>query len=339
MQLPTSSERGGVMRNGSAPGWEAEPRRQERCARAAKETTVDVYGRNLGTKFGAEDAPFVVTRSLKGAEIAVTEVRVDLPLGRLSDPILEADAYIICLMLRDLPHNSYWEAGRQVSENSLRTGDITIHSLLREPLAVIDKPIHSLHMYLPCAAFHALADQANVPRISQLHYNPGEPVNDDILRHIGLSLLPALRTPERVNRLFTDHITLAMAAHCAQTYGGMEPVSRPIKGGVAPRQEKRSKEMLAGDLTGEIPLHEIADACGLSISHFSRAFRKSTGLSPHAWLLQIRVESAKAMLRAGDTPLSLIAMACGFADQSHFSNVFRRRVGLSPGAWRKTVLS
>jgi AraC-like DNA-binding protein len=246
---------------------------------------------------------------------------------------------MICLMLRDLPHNSYWEAGRQVSENSLRTGDVTIHSLLREPLAVIDKPIHSLLMYLPCAAFHALADQANVPRISQLHYNPGEPVNDEILRHIGLSLLPALRTPERVNRLFMDHITLAMATHCAQTYGGMEPVSRPIKGGLAPWQQKRSKEMLAGDLTGETTLHEIADACGLSISHFSRAFRKSTGLPPHAWLLQIRVESAKAMLRAGDTPLCLIATACGFADQSHFSNVFTRRVGLSPGAWRKTALS
>jgi AraC family transcriptional regulator len=327
------------MRKGGALGWEAEARSQERCARAAKETTVDVYGRNLSTKFGAEDAPFVVTRSLKGAEIAVTEVCVDRPLRRLSDPILKADAYMICLLLRDLPHNSYWEGGRQVSEISLRTGDVTIHSLLREPLAVIDKPVHSLLMYLPCAAFHALADQANVPRISELHYTPGEPVNDGVLRHIGLSLLPGLLTPERVNQLFMDHVTLAMAAHCAQTYGGMEPVSRPIKGGLAPRQEKRSKEMLAGDLRGETPLQEIADACGLSISHFSRAFRKSTGLPPHAWLLQIRIESAKAMLRAGDTPLCLIATVCGFADQSHFSNAFTRRVGLSPGAWRKTLLS
>jgi AraC family transcriptional regulator len=303
------------------------------------QATAGVYGRNLGKKFGAEDAPFIVTRSLKSAEIAVTELCVDRPLGRLSDPIPEADAYMISLMLRDLRQNSYWEEGRQVSENSLRTGDVTLHSLLREPLALIDKPVHSLLLYLPCAAFHALADQANVPRIGELYYKPGEPLNDDIVRRIGLSLLPALRTPERVNRLFIDHITLAMAAHCAQTYGGMEPVSRPIKGGLAPRQEKRSKEMLAGDLTGETPLQEIAAACGLSISHFSRAFRKSTGLSPHAWLLQIRVESSKAMLRAGDTPLCLIAMACGFADQSHFSKVFTRRVGLSPGAWRKTVLS
>jgi AraC-like DNA-binding protein len=115
-----------------------------------------------------------------------------------------------------------------------------------------------------------------------------------------------------------------MQAHC-----------RPIQGGLAAWQEKRSKEMLAGDLTGATPLSEIVQACGLSISHFSREFRRSTGLAPHAWLLHTRVETAKAMLRGREAPLSAIALACGFADQSHFTRVFTRRVGLSPGAWRK----
>jgi AraC-like DNA-binding protein len=96
--------------------------------------------------------------------------------------------------------------------------------------------------------------------------------------------------------------------------------------------------MIAGDLTGAAPLHEIAEACGLSVSHFSRAFRKSTGLAPHAWLLQARIESAKAMLRKRDASLSAIALACGFADRSHFTRVFTRQVGLSPGAWRRVAV-
>jgi AraC-like DNA-binding protein len=245
---------------------------------------------------------------------------------------------MISLMLRDLPSNAYWEEGRQVSAYSLRAGEVTIHDLRREPLALIDKPVYSLLFYIPSAALNALADQANVPRVSELRYKPGVGVFDETLKQIGLSLLPALRTPDRVTRLFTDHVTLALAAHCAQTYGGMQTVSRPLRGGLAPWQEKRSKEMLAGDLTGGTPLHEIAGVCGLSVSHFSRAFHKSTGLAPHAWLLQVRVESAKAMLRRGDASLSTIARACGFADQSHFSRVFTRRAGLSPGAWRKAVL-
>jgi AraC family transcriptional regulator len=308
-------------------------------ANRGSDAVAGVYGQNLGTKFGAEDAPFIATRSLQNGLMAVTELRVDRPLGRLSDPIPRANAYMISLMLSDLPHNSYWEDGRQVSKYSLRAGDVTFHDLLREPLSVIDKPVHSLLLYVPCAAFHALAEQVNVPRISALQYDPGMPVVDDIIRHIGFSLLPALQAPERANRLFTDHVMLALVAHTAQTYGGMQTISRPLKGGLAPWQEKRSKEMLAGDLTGATPLHEIAGTCGLSVSHFSRAFHKSTGLAPHAWLLQARVESAKAMLRSGDASLSTIARACGFADQSHFARVFTHRVRLSPGAWRKAVLA
>jgi AraC family transcriptional regulator len=295
----------------------------------------DAYGRGLAEKFGVDDAPFIVTRSLRSAEIAVTEIRVDRPHGRLSDPIPRADAYMICLMLRDIPGSAYWEDGRQVSAFSRRAGEVTLHDLRRQPLILIDKPIHALLWYLPRAAFHALADQANVPRIEALRYDPGVAVRDDTIKHLGLSTLPALRAPHAVSRLFADHLTLALAAHVAQTYGGMQPYSRPIQGGLAPWREKRCKDMLAGDLTGGTPLHEIARACGLSVSHFSRAFRRSTGLSPHAWLLQMRIEAAKAMLRGRDAPLSLIALACGFADQSHFTRMFSRRVGLSPGAWRK----
>jgi AraC family transcriptional regulator len=307
------------------------------AARPDSQAEANVYGRNLGEKFGAQDAPFVLTRSLQCTEVAVTEVYVDQPRGRLSDPIPRVDAYMICLMLRDLPRNLYWEDGHQVSEFSLKAGSTTLHDLKREPLALMDKPIHSLLWYLPRTALNSLADQANVPRIDELHYKPGVAVFDETVKHIGLSLLPALRTPERVNQLFADHVTLAFAAHAAETYGGMQTVSRPLKGGLAPWQERRSKDMIVGDLTGSTPLRDVADACGLSVSHFSRAFRRSTGLAPHAWLLQARVEAAKAMLQKPHASLSTIARACGFADQSHLSRVFARRVGLSPGAWRKTV--
>ena len=98
-------------------------------ANAGSQAT-DVYGRNLGEKFGAQDAPFVLTRSLQCPELAVTEVYVNQPLGRLSDPIPRVDAYMICLMLRDLPRNLYWEEGRQVSAFSLKAGSITLEESL-----------------------------------------------------------------------------------------------------------------------------------------------------------------------------------------------------------------
>jgi AraC-like DNA-binding protein len=293
------------------------------------------YGQSLGEKFGVEEAPYIVTRSLQRAEIALTEVRIDKALGQLSDPIPREDAYELALVLRDLPDCSYWEDGRQISRNTIRAGECTIHDLRRDPQVLIDQPLHSLLMYLPQTAFNALADEGNVPRVDELSYDPGFGMPDETVRNIGLSLLAGVRAPHEVSQLFLDHVTLGLAAHVARTYGGMHARSRPTQGGLAPWQEKRSKEMLAGDLSGATPLFEVAKACGLSVSHFSRAFRRSTGLAPHAWLLDVRVEAAKSMLRQRDSSLSMIALGCGFADQSHFTRVFTRRVGLSPGAWRK----
>ena len=242
---------------------------------------------------------------------------------------------MICLVLRDLPDCAYWEDGRQVSARPLRVGEVTLHDLRREPRALQDKPIHSLFWYLPRAVLDALADQANVPRIEALRYDPGVGVRDDTLMHLGLAVLPALRRPDEVSRLCADYLALAFAAHTARTYGGMRTVPGPLKGGLAPWQERRAKEMIAADLRGATPLCAIAEVCGLSVSHFSRAFRQSTGLAPHAWLQRRRVETAKAMLRRRDASLCMIALACGFADQSHFTRVFTHQMGLSPGAWRR----
>lgn len=73
----------------------------------------------------------------------------------------------------------------------------------------------------------------------------------------------------------------------------------------------------------------------LSVSHFSRAFRISTGLPPHQWLLRRRVEAAQQLMTVRDLPLSEIAISAGFANQSHFTRVFSAVVGVGPGAWRR----
>lgn len=106
-------------------------------------------------------------------------------------------------------------------------------------------------------------------------------------------------------------------------------------GGLAKWQERRAKEVIAARLDSKLSVNEIADACGLSVNHFTRAFRQSTGQSPHQWLTQRRIERAQALIRQVDLPLSEIAVSCGFADQSHFTRVFTDIVGQSPGAWRR----
>lgn len=115
-------------------------------------------------------------------------------------------------------------------------------------------------------------------------------------------------------------------------------IKRPValsRGGLAPWQAKRACERLESDLGGKLPLEKIAAEFDLSVSHFSRAFRISTGLPPHQWLLRQRVGAAKQLMMVRDLPLSEIAMSAGFANQSHFTRVFSAVVGVSPGIWRR----
>lgn len=297
------------------------------------------YGKELASNFGVDEAPYMVTRVLQRAELAVTELLVDRPPGRISDLIPRQDAYMVCCHLRGRPTYEYWEEGKAFPVQHLRAGDTFIHHLQRDPAAAIDSPLHTMMWLVPRQALNAMAEEANVAHIDELRFDPCVGVADEIVRQISAAMLPALRSPEQVSRLFVDHVALAFTAHVAHAYGGMPNGPRLVKGGLAPWQERRAQEMLAADLVGDIPLAEIAEACGLSVSHFSRAFRKSTGLAPHAWLLQARVEHAMTLLRQRHQSLSEIALACGFVDQSHFTRVFVQRVGLTPGSWQRVTMS
>ncbi|HEX3380388.1 MAG TPA: AraC family transcriptional regulator [Paraburkholderia sp.] len=95
------------------------------------------------------------------------------------------------------------------------------------------------------------------------------------------------------------------------------------------------QERLTGDLVEPVTLAEVAKAAGLSPFHAARLFTQSTGLPPHAWRNQMRLQRALAPLRAG-VPVTDVAAASGFTDQSHFTRHFRRMFGVPPGQWQGT---
>ena len=293
------------------------------------------YGRDFGRNFGLENVPAIITRTLRKAPIAVTEVGSNNPLPQHTDAMPREDAYLIGLQLRDFPRHEYWEEGRQVDIHDLRAGQTTFYDLKRDPVALIDKPYHGVFFYIPRSAFNAIADDAGAPRIDELAYRPGAGVADQTILSLGQSLLAALAAPECASPLFVDHVTLAVGTHVAQCYGRMIPVRRLPRGGLAPWQLRRARELLSANLGGAIALRDIAQECGLSVSHFSRAFRVSAGMAPHQWLLQRRVDHARNLLPDLRMSLSDVALASGFADQSHFTRVFSRLAGCSPGNWRR----
>jgi AraC family transcriptional regulator len=290
------------------------------------------YGEAFGERLHARATSFAA-RSLQNGLLAVTEVKSDSPQHGLSSSLVREDAFLVALQLRDYPIHEYWEDGRPAPVAALRAGDTTMYDVKRDPIFHINNSFHSVHFYFPRVALKAIADNAQAPHIDELRYQPGAGIDDRVMRGLTQSLLPAFEHPEQANRLFVEQVTLSVGVHAAYTYGGMKVEQRTVSGGLAPWQEKRATEILDGNLDGDISPASLAQECGLSASHFARAFRKSTGVAPHQWLLQRRVERARQAMRDTDASLTDIALACGFADQSHFTRVFGKLAGISPGAW------
>lgn len=286
-----------------------------------------------------EGAPSVSTRTLRKSQITVVECRSDRPVGGLSDTVAEQDAFAVGLNVTEYPACEIWESGRCVVKTDVRAEHTLIHDLRREPRFLMDKPFHTLLFHIPQTALDAIAEEATAPRITELARRPGVGTWDETVRYLSRSMFIALERPEQVNSLFVDHVSMAVTAHVAQTYGGLRTLGGPAKGGLAGWQLRRACEMLAANLEGSLSLKEIAVECQLSVSHFSRAFRQSTGHPPHRWLLRHRIEVAKSMMEDRRQPLSQIALATGFADQSHFTRAFASHVGTSPGVWRRTAVA
>ena len=103
--------------------------------------------------------------------------------------------------------------------------------------------------------------------------------------------------------------------------------------GREPQAVARAKELLGSQLAEPPSLEQLAAAVNLSPFHFARVFRRATGLPPHAWLKQRRLEQARALLKSGCMPLA-VAMQLGFADQSHLTRQFKQVYGVGPGEYR-----
>lgn len=99
-----------------------------------------------------------------------------------------------------------------------------------------------------------------------------------------------------------------------------------------------AKALLEARYDEDLSLAEIARSCGLARHRLIRAFRGATGLTPHAYLIDIRVRRARDLLRRGEAP-GTVAAATGFCDQAHLTRAFKARIGVTPGAFRAAHLS
>ena len=153
----------------------------------------------------------------------------------------------------------------------------------------------------------------------------------ELLRMFEDARLALAANPERAPQITLGFVRRIVSSAAA------EPVH--ARGGLAPWQKRKIERYLQENLEHKICMNELAKEARLSISHFCRAFKKSFGDTPHAYVIRLRLELARKLMLTTDEPLSQIALTCGLADQAHLSKLFRRVFHDTPNAWRRRNLT
>ncbi|THK39242.1 AraC family transcriptional regulator [Ensifer sp. MPMI2T] len=263
--------------------------------------------------------------------MSVAHVRSEHVVEKESIAIPNSDSFSTIVQLRPFKDHRLWRNGRLVHDGSHAQGALSITHLAEDWRCEHRSAFDNIRFTIDrkvLSDFLLDNGKANLP---DLKCESGQ--IDPVMYHLGQALLPAVADPENADKLYVDHILLAFQAHLVSRYGGVDlaPVRQH---GLARRQLAAATAYLTEHASRKISMTEVASICDLSTSHFIRAFKKSTGRTPHRWLTEHRIQKAQDLL-LGKTPIAEIAVSCGFTDQSHLTHVFSSICHVSPAVWRR----
>lgn len=188
------------------------------------------------------------------------------------------------------------------------------------------------HCYLdPTFLAHAAYEAANPEKV-QLKLTLSTP--DPLVSQIILALRTVLETDATNSCFYAESMATALAAHLLRNYSTRKHSLSRHEDGLPKYKLKQALEYMNVHLNENMSLATIADELEISQYYFCRLFKQSTGMTPHAYLIQQRVERSKQLLKHRDLTINEIAIACGFANPSHFAKHFRNHTGISPKEFR-----
>jgi AraC-like DNA-binding protein len=155
---------------------------------------------------------------------------------------------------------------------------------------------------------------------------------DAIIYHLMNTLALEIRGKNPQGSVFLQTLVTALVHHVLEN-AALAPAGRK-KGGLSPRQLRLVLDFIDARLSGRPSLVEFAELLDVSTRYFCRAFRISTGCSPHQFILRRRVELARGLIEAGRMSLSEVAIAAGFVDHAQMTATFRKVLNLSPSHFR-----
>ncbi len=240
------------------------------------------------------------------------------------------DHVVMTYLEADTPIERVLEGRRERS--TARPGTVTTIPSASESAWDIERGLAAVHLYVAPAALARCAPEL-VGR-DRFELAPRTATPDPL----GSTLLRTLAEPAtQDDRLFLDRAYALFLHHLLRAHGTEPTKNVPApRGGLAPWQLKRTIERLSDQVASNVGLAELAADAGLSVFHFCRAFKRSTGVPPHQWRQMRRVERGRELLDTTDKGILEIALEVGYQDASKFTATFRKRTGMTPSQYRRS---
>lgn len=223
--------------------------------------------------------------------------------------------------------------GSSIVSGTARDGAVTIIPAGSTSRWDIYQPMNIIQLYLPDATIARVAIEADIATPADLLERTAHP--DLVTSRLLVSAAEAVEGNGTLDTLFRQQLSDLLATRLLSAHTGRTSVYQPALGGLAPTVLTRAIERLRSDIDADVSLAALASDSGLSRFHFCRAFKTSTGLSPHNWLRRYRLEQAMNMLRDTDSSVATVAASLGYASQTAFAAAFRKLTGETPSDWRR----
>jgi len=225
-----------------------------------------------------------------------------------------------------------WQASHVTAGDFFLTNTPTPYEL--RWTAAETAPFEVMHLYLGLPLLNRAATELHGKDFNiALRDVSGQ--KDRVLSALLEPLRTELQAPRRPSSLFVQGIAQSLAVHVLRQYP--DPSGQPARrqrSGLPAFKLRRVLAMMEARLDQEFQLERLAREAGLSAFHFSRAFKRSTGFSPSHFLIRMRMDQARRLLRETNKSIVDVSLEVGYSSPSHFAQLFRREVGVSPREYR-----
>jgi AraC family transcriptional regulator len=196
----------------------------------------------------------------------------------------------------------------------------------------------SIRMRVPREMVDRAAEETGIPVRRHAELTNVFHTRDPLISQLGqLFALELERLEHPAQALLVESASTILAAHLLRKYYAFDQNETWLRG-LPPRPLAEVIAYIEESSEDAISLDTLAGIANVSRFHFVRLFKKSTGLTPMAYVEESRIRKARSLIEQRKQSLAEIALVCGFADQSHFSRRFRRHVGFTPGEYSRTIL-